>query len=735
MRGAAGPPEVIIPRRSGVRERTSFIAGTAALAMVLGALIGLLALTIAGSDRQVAVREREAVFALLEERAAAIQRSVTALLDQSDVFEGTGAGNPQRLHERFGRPLDVYFGYERAYLLDRASGRPVYASVDGMPLSDDELTAATPTLRRAMRGITEHGMGLFVDERGVGFAVIISSLNAAPGLLCIAVDAVDEEFLREIEARIQITGLHVTPARAESSEGLVLTNIAGDAPLVMSWTGQAAGAGAFAHVAPVIAGLSTALLAICLAFLVRAHRSTRALAESEARASALAYQDYLTGLANRGAFIAALERRLATLRADETLALLFLDLDDFKDINDTLGHTVGDDMLCEIARRLSEAVGEAGTAGRFGGDEFVAFVVADDAGLMETRVGKVTAALQAPIQVDGRDVMGGACVGLAYAPQHGEGARDLMRRADIALYRAKAEGRGSFAAFEPQMEVETLNRRQVEQELAEAISGDQLVLLFQPLVDIETETILGFEALVRWDHPQRGRLLPEAFIPIAERSRLIARLDAWALRAACEQGRTLPDVTISVNMSAINLRETDLADRVFAVLAETGFDPARLEVEITESALFSADGPARETLLRLRDAGIRIALDDFGTGHASLVHIRSVPVTKIKVDRSFIRNLGVERDAAAIVEYVVRLGRSLGIIVTAEGVESREQLRFLRAFGAQQAQGFLFSVPVPVAQARDLLADQVRAKPSTSDRRRPERPITPTLDEPGAGTS
>lgn len=694
--------------------------------MVLGALLGLLALTIAGSDRQVAVREREAVFALLEERAAAIQRSVIALLDQGEVIDDIGTGNAQRFHERFGRPLDVYFGYERAYLLDRSSGRPVYASIDGTPLSDEELAAAAPTLRRAMRGIADQGMGLFVDERGVGFAVVVSSLNAAPGLLCIAVDAVDEGFLREIETRIQISGLHVLPARepgrGASDDGIVLTNIAGDAPLVMSWSGQANASGVFTHMAPMIAGLSTALLGICLAFLVRAHRSARALAESEARASALAYQDYLTGLANRGAFIAALERRLSDLRDNETLALLFLDLDDFKDINDTLGHTVGDEMLCEIAKRLSDAVGEAGLAGRFGGDEFVAFVVASDPGVLETRVAKVAAALQSPIHVDGRDVMGGACVGLAYAPRHGDTARDLMRRADIALYRAKAEGRGSFAAFETQMEVDTLNRRQVEQELAEAIAGDQLLLLFQPLVDVDTEKILGFEALVRWDHPERGRLLPEAFIPIAERSRLIARLDSWVLRTACEQGRTLPDMTISVNMSAVNLREADLADRVLAVLAETGFDPVRLEIEITESALFAADGPARETLLRLRDAGIRIALDDFGTGHASLVHIRSVPVTKIKVDRSFILNLGVEKDAAAIVEYVVRLGRSLGIIVTAEGVESREQLRFLRAFGAQQAQGFLFSGPVAVTRARELLAEQKETKAQGTNRRLSGRP-------------
>ncbi|MEW6124440.1 MAG: EAL domain-containing protein [Pseudomonadota bacterium] len=710
----------------------------AALAMVLGALIGLLVVTMAGNDRRMFARERDAVFAVLEERAAAVQRSAIALLDEGDTLRRAAAGDIAFVHERFGRPLDAHFGYERAYLVDRASGKPIYASIDGTLLTEEEMAAAAPTLRRALRGIGEQGMGLIVDDRGVGLAVVIPALAGAPGLLCIAVDAVDDRFLQEMEQRLQVSGLHVMPARdqgRDGEDGVVLTNLAGDAPLVMSWRTQHAGTSALTDVAPVVAALSSALLGICLAFLVRAHRSARALAESEARASSLAYRDNLTGLSNRGYFISRLEQRLADLNSSDVLALLFLDLDDFKDINDTLGHVVGDELLCGIAGRLNTAVGDSGLAGRFGGDEFVAFVAASDLRDLEAHVSRVTRAVQAPVLVDGRELMVGASVGVAYAPRHAESARDLMRRADIALYRAKAEGRGAFAAFEPHMEVETLHRRQVEQDLSNAIVNNELTLLFQPLVDVESERILGFEALVRWDHPEHGRLLPETFIPVAERSRLVSRLDAWVLRAACEQGRTLPDVTISVNMSAIDLREADLSERVLTVLEETGFDPARLEIEITESALFASEGPGREMLVRLRDAGIRIALDDFGTGHASLVHIRSVPVSKIKIDRSFILNLGVERDAAAIVEYVIRLGRSLGIILTAEGVETREQLRFLRAFGAQQAQGFLFSPPVPIEAARRLLEEQRAAAPAQgANRRLPERSDSPAGTEP-AGMS
>lgn len=683
------------------------------MALVLGALVATIFIMLSDNDQRVTQRERDAVLAILEERAASIQKSVQALMEDGDIARSAEQGDQTFLHQKFGLPLDLRFGYERAYLIDRASGQVVYGATNGIMLTPKELAIVAPRLRRSMRNIGERHMGFFVDEQGIGFAVLVPDLSRAPGIICVAMDAVDGSFLTEIEDRIGIVDLKVTPAGEGGGADKVMTlnDAFGETSVAVSWKAANPYVGAVRGAAPVIALLSTALLGICVTLLLRTRESARALAESEARVSALAFNDYLTGLANRGYFIEQFHRRLERQTPSESLALLLVDLDEFKDVNDTLGHTQGDEVLLEIGKRLKAAVGDRGLAARFGGDEFVLFVVADRCDVLERLLPHLMEAMQKPLLVDGRELQVGACIGAAFAPAHGTSTRDLMRRADMALYRAKAQGRASFCVFEPFMEVEALNRRQVEDELSAAISNGELTLLFQQIVDVETERIVGFEALVRWDHPAHGRLLPEAFVPVAERSRLICRLDAHVLRAACEYACLLEGVTISVNVSAVTLRDADLKDRVLEVLRETGLDPARLELEITESAIFQAEGQAKETLTALRQAGVQVALDDFGTGHASLVHIRSVPVTKIKIDRSFISNLGQEHDAAAIVEYVVRLGRSLGIILTAEGVETREQLRFLRGFGAHQAQGYLFSQAVSFNAALDQLAAQ-RARDS-----------------------
>ncbi|TCT02434.1 putative bifunctional diguanylate cyclase/phosphodiesterase [Aquabacter spiritensis] len=680
-----------------------------AVAIVLAALVGLLVVAVVASDQRIASRERAAVTAILAERAGIMQRSVNALLQDEDIVRRVRAGDIYYVHQRLGAPLNDRFGYERTVLLEQGSGAAVYGSVDGSLLDERALAAMAPTFRGALQNPDDPRTGFIVDDRGMGFAVVVKGGEGAPDIICIAVDAVDAGFLHELEERLQVSGLHIVPGKADSAEErgrVALASLSGDVALTLSWTPPAGAVAAIGWAAPWVAALSTLLLAICSGLLIRAWRSRRALAESEARAKYLAFQDYLTGLANRGHFIERLQVRLAALAPGQSLVLLFLDLDGFKDINDTLGHAVGDTMLRMVAKRIEGCLGGEGLAARFGGDEFVLFTLQSPEEGGGTLISDLLAAIQRPFQVDGRELLISVSIGAAFAPAHASDASELIQRADMALYRAKTEGRAGFRIFEPSLEVEMRKRRQVEQELAEGISKDHLTLVFQPQVDVESERIIGFETLVRWNHPVRGLILPEAFIPVAERSRLINRLDAWVLRKACTLARDLPEVTISVNMSAASLREPDIAERMIAVLAQVGFDPDRLEVEITESAVFQSEGRAHEALLRLRDAGVRIALDDFGTGHASLVHIRSMPVTKIKIDRSFIMNLGIERDAAAIVEYVVRLGRSLGMVLTAEGVETREQLRFLRAFGTQQAQGYLFSPPVPIEEAQRLLAAQ-----------------------------
>lgn len=703
------------------------------MSVVLVCILALVVLVMVERDRHASRIEQREVRAALHQHAEVMNRTLALLAEEAGPFAVGRREAWRELQERLAAPLFHRFSYERTYLVD-GDGTVLYAASDGDSVSDPEsFNALRGTFRRLISQpstLSEGGSeGILVDGNVVGLASVrrmAPESEANPrGVYLVAVDLLDRDLLGQIEDRTGVHNLRLTAASAAASHdnGIALAPVRTDATadLLLAWKSERSDWMSLERVTPVVALLSSLLLAICVNLLMRARRDGRALAASEARARALASRDYLTGLYNRGHFIGELSRTVDGLKAGESLALLFIDLDGFKDINDTLGHGVGDDLLRHVAERISDRLGAAGLAARFGGDEFVIYLYPDGVRMAHELAPKLLEAVQIPFDAEGHGLTVGASIGMAFAPEHASEARELMRLADIALYRAKEEGRGISRVFEAQLDVEVRARRSVEQELESAIAHNQLFLMFQPLVDVESERIVGFEALVRWQHPVRGLLLPGAFVPIAERSRLMPSLDRWVLREACRLGRDLGHVSISVNMSAVSLRQADLAERILDILQEEAFDPTRLEVEITESALFHATGHAGAALQRLRDAGVRIALDDFGTGHGSLIHVRHLPVTKIKIDRSFIANLGVDRDAASIVEYVVRLGRALGIVLTAEGVETREQLRFLRAFGAQQAQGYLFAPALAIGVARAMLAAQdAKLRPRDSQRRLPD---------------
>ena len=632
------------------------------------------------------------------------------------------------LHERFGKALKEQFGFEMTYVFD-ADGRVLYASEYGHRDVADALPWVRPILDRpgAWREVPTSGLAVTDGDAGLiaTHPLAMPDDGAAPGrpLTIVSVDVVDDAFLAEVFGALDLPAVRLARGGPGATENAVaVTNLLEGPPANFVWndTRQGLGIGLLNATAPVIALAAVVLCLVFLALMIRARRTAADLAVSEARARELAQRDGLTGLANRGHFITELEAALARREAESLIALLFIDLDGFKEINDSMGHAGGDELLAVVARRLRGCVGERGLAARFGGDEFVLFVLYREEAELASLVASLFGVLDIPITVAGNELAISASMGAARAPNDARTAGELMSLADVALYRAKMEGRGTFRQFEPRFERERLERRRTEAELATALDKGELKLVFQPQVDVESERIVGFEALVRWDHPTRGRILPGAFIPVAEGSRLISRLDAYVLRSACEQARELPGVTISVNMSPLNMRDAGMVDNIIATLRQTGFDPHRLEIEITESAILDASTEGQEALARLRGLGVRLALDDFGTGHASLVHVRRFPITKIKIDKSFILNLGVQRDAASIVEYVVRLGRSLGITLTAEGVETREQLRFLRAFGAHQAQGYLFSPPLPIAAAAALLKRQADADSQRAQRGGPE---------------
>ncbi len=432
--------------------------------------------------------------------------------------------------------------------------------------------------------------------------------------------------------------------------------------------------------------------------------------QAEAKIIHMARHNALTNLPNRVLLKDKMEQALS--RGDD-LAVMFLDLDRFKSVNDSLGHSVGDALLCAVTERLQRVVRGGDTVARLGGDEFA--IVQSDAGPTEASelAARIIDTLVDPFDVHGHQVIIGTSIGIAMAPADGNEPDQLLRNADMALYRAKAEGRGTFHFFQADMDAQMQERRRLELDLRKALLADQFELYYQPLVDVASGEVSGFEALLRWNHPERSVVTPDAFIPVAEEIGLIVPLGDWVLKRACRDAATWPShLTVAVNLSAVQFRNPALALSVVSALGQAGLAASRLELEITETVLLQDDRAVLDALHQFRDLGVRICMDDFGTGYSSLSYLRSFPFDKIKIDRSFIRELGKENDCIAIIRAVMGLGRSLGMITTAEGVETEQQLEILKAEGCMQVQGYLFSRPKPAGEIPALLrqlAPRVRA--------------------------
>jgi diguanylate cyclase len=433
---------------------------------------------------------------------------------------------------------------------------------------------------------------------------------------------------------------------------------------------------------------------------------------AEERIRHLAHHDALTDLPNRALLADRLAQALARTRrrggggGRGTVAVLCLDLDRFKAVNDTLGHPVGDALLRVVADRLRGCVREEDTVARLGGDEFA--VVQDGLDQPEGAAALAQRLIEVvgePYEVGGHQLVVGASVGLALAPGDGDGPDELLKKADMALYRAKADGRGTYRSFEPAMDAKLQARRLLELDLRKALVAGEFVLHYQPLVDLRSGAVAGFEALLRWRRPARGTVPPGEFVPLAEEIGLIVPIGGWVLRRACADAAGWPEeVKVAVNLSAVQFRGETLVPAVAAALAASGLRPERLELEITEGVLLRDSEATLATLRELRRLGVRIAMDDFGTGYSSLGYLRSFPFDKIKIDRSFVADVATSRDCQAIVRAVTGLADSLGIVTTAEGVETREQIEQLRAEACTEVQGYYFSPPVPAGEVAGLLS-------------------------------
>ena len=450
--------------------------------------------------------------------------------------------------------------------------------------------------------------------------------------------------------------------------------------------------------------------------------------------------DALTGLANRVQLREHIEEALELVARGGKASVLCLDLDHFKTVNDTLGHSVGDALLCAVAERLRGLIGPDEPAhvpakwtpvrrqehapndesrarsdsaetqrtlvSRTGGDEF-AIVQSGDELTMEASAAlaaRIVETLTAPFEIGDHSVVIGASVGVAVAPDDGNDVDQLLKSADLALYRAKGDGRARFHFFEPEMDVKAQARRALELDLRKALGHGEFELHFQPIVNLAHNRIIGFEALLRWNHPTRGQVPPAEFIPLAEETGLIVAIGDWVIRQACAEASRWPsDLSVAINVSPLQFRNKNLVSTVISAVAAAGLRPDRLELEITETVLMHNNDETLAILHQLHQVGVRISMDDFGTGYSSLSYLRSFPFDKIKIDQTFVRDLAEKPDAIAIIRAVAGLGRSIGVTTTAEGVETQEQLDQMRAEGCTEVQGYFYSRPVPGSEIGGLL--------------------------------
>ena len=432
---------------------------------------------------------------------------------------------------------------------------------------------------------------------------------------------------------------------------------------------------------------------------------------ADERIAHMAHYDALTDLPNRVLMRGHLERRVAELNHGKPFAILYIDVDEFKGVNDSLGHEVGDELLRQVASRLRACVSGNDLVARLGGDEFAIIKAGTcDQAELSALAEQILASLRMPVDCKGQEITTDASIGIAIAPDHGDVIDDLLKRADLAMYAAKSEGRGTFRIFVGEYDAKARQRRQLELDLRQALARREFEVHYQPLVDLSANVVTGCEALLRWHHPERGMVSPADFIPVAEDTGLIGEIGEWVLRQACTEAASWPgDIHIAVNVSPVQFRSKTLALKVAAALAESGLSPERLELEITETVLIRDDEEALTILQQLRELGVRIALDDFGTGYSSLSYLHRFPFDKIKIDRSFISDIGQSEDSSPIVQAVVHMAAARHMATTAEGVETEAQREVLQKLGCSQMQGWLFSPAVPAAKLKLLLSKQAAA--------------------------
>jgi diguanylate cyclase (GGDEF)-like protein len=713
------------------RGRLSVVVPIAVIVAVAIVCVVVAVLSSAQRADEVALDQEQLLFTrALADQSERVLREVDSVATSENALRNIQIDNLSWIQRRIGLWLTTYFDHGFVFVLN-GSDEFVYALLDRRAIDPEQMIAIRADLTplfaylRGRAPSPPNGVLSIMDsnrETEVGHGkrmALVKNFLGAPALIAavavalpdgslparspfvLAVRHIDEPLLAEISSHLLLNNLRWAP-NPEASTGEYFFRLAdnrGDAITHFAWMPKQPGAEIVQSVLPFIAVALTGF-AVLAGFVLRyMRRTTAAIAAGEDRLRHLALHDPLCGLPNRFFFGERLESVIGEVRAGgPPAAVFYIDLDHFKDVNDTLGHPVGDELLRNVTLRLNHILRGDDLVARLGGDEFAVITFSGpEPYLLQNIASRIIAALCAPYSINGQNIVIGASIGIAVIDRRTHGAADIMRYADMALYRAKNEGRKRACVYDAAMDEDLSHRKLLENDLREAIENGQLRLNYQPIVNNSGEKVVGVEALARWTHPERGEIPPSDFIPIAEHSGLIIALGEWVLRRACIDGKAWPGITVSVNVSPLQFRRTDFVEMVERILAETEFDAARLELEITESTFLGNVDSAETAMRRLKALGVRLALDDFGTGYSSLMYLRRFPFDKLKIDRSFVLSIEKTADAAAIVHAIVSLGRGLGMKVTAEGVETAEQHLFLRAAGVHTMQGYRFGKAVSPA--------------------------------------
>ena len=732
------------PDNAGDSKRSRFDFAWLKLVIPIGAIVvvAVICLVIAiltsarRADEMALKREQQLIQQAIVERGARMLRQVESVATTDRATQAVREKyDPQWVDEHIGRWLENFFDHDLVVIVDGSDRVEYVRSRAGGDIASMPLPRALVAIRNFVRGGSDAapagalpvigaqeagkpsrsaawieqvmGKPAIVMAVAIGSGTELAAGNATAPIV-LSVKFIDSALLQGIGDHLQLSDLRPAEDASQTADGYVtaIADPQGNPIARVAWNPSKPGGQVAASVLPFIAVAIGGLALLGGLILRHTRRTAQAIAAGETQLRHLALHDPVCWLPNRIYFGERLERLIGEVRrGGPSAAVLFTDLDHFKDVNDTLGHHIGDELILAVTQRLSHVMRGDDLVARLGGDEFAILTIcASDSYSLQAIAGRIISAVCAPYSISGHAINIGASIGIAVIDRRARDAGDILRYADMALYRAKNEGRNRACIYDAAMDADLSQRKLLESDLLHAIRNDGLAAAYQPIVNASGDTMVGVEALARWTHPTAGVIPPSVFIPIAENSGLIVELGEWMLRRACLDGRNWLGLMVAVNVSPLQFRRSDFVDVVERILKETDFDASRLELELTESTLLGNLETAELSMLRLKAIGVRFALDDFGTGYSSLLYLRRFPFDKLKIDSSFVRSIETAPDAAAIVHAVVSLGRGLGMRVTAEGVENAEQHLFLRAAGVHSMQGYRFGRPGPPADISARIA-------------------------------